>query len=291
MGAGARSQLPANGPAARQAPQSPAARAGWKDAPVVRQLNPNGATADNYRNGANNCAPAAAATLARMLGTRSHQTDAELINDLARGRTTAQGTTPSALMAMVHDVGARPVGMPMVGGYKDEAVRAHLAKGHKVIAQLGVGNAKTGKMDAHYVILDGVDGKGGYRVKDPLRGDRTMSAMEVKHAFLNAPKAGGILMPVAAGTGDSFGAAPRFSADPRRNDASFGQGPRARAQQHYADVTVSLLSGRGTKLDGQKRVAELLEKGGQATYMMIVDAMSKAQNGGGQKLHTISLNG
>ncbi|HLL81037.1 MAG TPA: C39 family peptidase [Longimicrobium sp.] len=289
---------------ARLGPQAP--RTGFRDAPVVSQLHPNGATAANYRNGASNCAPAAAATLARMLGTRSHQTDAELINDLAKGRTTSEGTTHADMKSMIKEVGARQDGRPMIGGYQDSQVKAALAKGNKVVAQLGLPNPTTGKTDPHYVVIAGTDGKGGYRVKDPLRGEYTMGAMQLKQAFLSAPGTGGILMPVApanarggrvAGfqSGDGFGAAPRFSANAESNNALFGRGPGASAAeakaQRKADVTVSLLSNPQTKRLGQEHLLRLLNSTSAEAQQALSAVYERVfgQPGIGQKMKPIAL--
>lgn len=185
-------------PAAVQSSQSGgAAPTTWKDAPVVNQLHPQGARAAHYRNGIYNCAGAVAATLARMLGTRKGQSDADLINDLSRGRTTREGTTPAALAEMIKDVGAKVDGQAITGAYSNAELDALLAKGDKVVAQVGMRNRATGSFDPHYIIVDGKTKDGDYIIKDPLKGQYTATADQLRQAVYQAPGAGGMLIPVA----------------------------------------------------------------------------------------------
>ena len=51
-------------------------------------------------------------------------------------------------------------------------------KASTLVAQLGLPNPTTGKTDAHYVVIAGTDGKGGYRIKDPLRGEWLVHRLE-----------------------------------------------------------------------------------------------------------------
>ncbi|WNG38728.1 hypothetical protein F0U61_37450 [Archangium violaceum] len=168
----------------------------WKDAKVVDQLNPEGATPQTYRNGVYNCAGAVAATVARALGTRQDQTDADLINDLSRDRTSSKGTTAADMTSMLKEVGAKVDGKVITGRYTDNRLNSLLAKGDKVVAQVGVRNESTGKYDPHYVLIDGKDKKGNYIIKDPLKGTYSATAQQLRSAVNHAPGAGGVLIPI-----------------------------------------------------------------------------------------------
>lgn len=168
----------------------------WKDAKVVDQLKPEGATPQTYRNGVYNCAGAVAATVARALGTRQDQSDADLINDLSRDRTSSKGTTAADMTSMLKEVGAKVDGKVITGRYTDNRLDSLLAKGDKVVAQVGVRNESTGKYDPHYVLIDGKDKKGNYVIKDPMKGTYSATAQQLRTAVNHAPGAGGVLIPI-----------------------------------------------------------------------------------------------
>ncbi|WP_257454403.1 cysteine peptidase family C39 domain-containing protein [Archangium lipolyticum] len=168
----------------------------WKEVPVVDQLNPEGATPETYRNGVYNCAGAVAATVARALGTKQGQSDADLINDLSRDRTTSKGTTTKGMVSMLKEVGAQVDGKAITGRYSDSRLDSLLAKGDKVVAQVGVKNESTGRYDPHYVLVDGKDKNGRYVIKDPLKGTYSMSAESLRKAVNHMPGAGGVLIPI-----------------------------------------------------------------------------------------------
>jgi hypothetical protein len=168
----------------------------WKNVPVVDQLNPEGASPSTYRNGVYNCAGAVAATVARALGTKQGQTDADLINDLSRDRTTSKGTTTQGMVSMLKEVGAKVDGKVITGRYSDKLLDSLLAKGDKVVAQVGVKNESTGRYDPHYVLIDGKDKKGNYVIKDPLQGTYSVKAATLRKAVNHMPGAGGVLIPI-----------------------------------------------------------------------------------------------
>ncbi|QRN95037.1 hypothetical protein JRI60_39030 [Archangium violaceum] len=168
----------------------------WKDVSVVDQLNPEGSTPESYRNGVYNCAGAVAATVARSLGTKQGQTDADLINDLSRDRTTSKGTSTKGMVSMLQEVGAKVDGKVITGRYSDNRLDSLLAKGDKVVAQVGVKNESTGRYDPHYVIVDGKDKKGNYVIKDPMKGTYSMSGDALRKAVNHMPGAGGVLIPI-----------------------------------------------------------------------------------------------
>jgi hypothetical protein len=194
----------------------------WRPTPVISQLNPRGATPENYKNGVYNCAGAAVAMLARGLGFGDELTDAQLITRLSAGVTTRQGTTLDGVGVMLNQMGARLAGKVMVGGYSDAMVRDHLASNNKLIAQVGIHNVDTGRVSPHYVVVDRMDGAGNYVVKDPLMGrELAVKPEQLRRAVGAAPGAGGAIIPIAgsavplqtpahvsAMVGDGFGAAP-----------------------------------------------------------------------------------
>jgi hypothetical protein len=173
------------------------AAGGWNKLPTINQLKPNGAQEAGYKNGVYNCGPAAAAMIARGLGTMGHLSDAQLIQKLSSGRTTNKGTSVENMGKMLEFVGAKVDKGTVVGRYKEGMVAENLAKGNKVLAQVGVNNRDTGKVDAHYVVIDKTDGKGNFLVKDPLKGESWVSERELKTAFERAPNGGGALIPVS----------------------------------------------------------------------------------------------
>lgn len=190
------------------------ARPQWKKVPVVDQLNPEGASPSTYRNGVYNCAGAVAATVARALGTKQGQTDADLINDLSRDRTTSKGTTTKDMVSMLKEVGAKVDGKVITGRYSDQRLDSLLAKGDKVVAQVGVKNESTGRYDPHYVLIDGKDKKGNYVIKDPLKGSYSVSGDTLRKAVNHMPGAGGVLIPITPA--EPRAVAPQESVSPGR---------------------------------------------------------------------------
>jgi len=175
-------------------------QAGWKDADTVSQLQPDGdSTSQNYVDGAYNCGPATAATLARMMGTRGGQSNSSLVSELGNNHdNTEDGTKPGSMIGMIQDVGGKVDGNTLVGNYKDEQLDGVLAKGNKAVMQVGLqgpdGQTKEG---THWVIVNGKDQDGNYLVKDSLNGDYKATPEQLRDAFHKAGKVGGTLIPVA----------------------------------------------------------------------------------------------
>lgn len=218
----------------------------WKqDANVVDQLHPTGGDNSNYVNGTYNCAGAVAATVSRMLGTDGGKTDAQLISELSEGRTQQDGTTPTALLEMLQDVGATVDGAPIVGGYSNKDLDSKLNKGDAVIAQVGLKNQSTGNIDPHYVLVEGKDGNGNYQIKDPLRGQYTATPEQLRQAVYRAPGAGGMLIPIEpadAGDADTIARPqdttsykPVNGTNPFDTDNSAVQGVNTTFQQYNTD--------------------------------------------------------
>jgi hypothetical protein len=171
----------------------------WKKTtPFVNQLHPRGAEQANYKNGLYNCGPAVAAMVARGLGTMDHLSDAELIKQLGSGLTTQKGTSVENMGKMLEFAGAKVGEGTVLGEYKGDMVRENLAKGNKVIAQVGIRNRDNNDVSSHYVLVDKTDGKGNFLVKDPLKGSYWVSERTLKNAVERAPNGGGALIPVQA---------------------------------------------------------------------------------------------
>jgi hypothetical protein len=134
-------------------------KGGWKTyTPVLQQ------TSDI------NCGPAAAAMLARAKGGKEGVSDAELMNDLGSRYATQEGTTPQQLTQMLAHEG---IAVKQGTAELDKgALDGTLTTGGKAVAMVDSnkivpgGEAKpAGK--AHWVLIDGMDDKGRYMVKDP----------------------------------------------------------------------------------------------------------------------------
>jgi hypothetical protein len=172
---------------------------GWKSINVISQLNPKGPEGKDfdYKNGIYNCGGAVAAMVARGLGNLGHLSDAELVTQLGAGLTDENGTTLKGMGKMLERAGAQLGGNVLTGGYEDSMVKQHLEQGDKLIARVGVTDKDTGKTDGHYVLIDGMDDKGNYVVKDPLQEQAfTVTPEELRAAMDKAPGAGGALIPV-----------------------------------------------------------------------------------------------
>ncbi len=171
----------------------------WKKTtPYVNQLHPRGAAQADYKNGLYNCGPAVAAMVARGLGTMDHLSDAELIKQLGSGLTTEKGTSVENMGKMLEFAGAKVGEGTVLGEYKGDMLRENLAKGNKVIAQVGIRNRDNNDVSSHYVLVDKTDGKGNFLVKDPLKGSYWVSEKTLKNAVERAPNGGGALIPVEA---------------------------------------------------------------------------------------------
>lgn len=174
---------------------------GWQSINVISQLNPQGPQGKDfeYKNGIYNCGGAVAAMVARGLGSLGHLSDAELITQLGAGLTDENGTSLKGMGKMLERAGAKLGGDVLTGGYEDSMVKQHLEQGNKLIARVGITDKNTGKTDGHYVLIDGMDDKGNYIVKDPLKEQSfTVTPEELREAIDKAPGAGGALIPVGA---------------------------------------------------------------------------------------------
>jgi hypothetical protein len=132
---------------------------GWKSiAPVLQQTSET------------DCGAAAAAMLLRAKGGKEGVSDKQLIKDLGSVYSTQEGTTPKQLSKMLAHEGIQ---VKQGTSQLDKgALDGTLASGGKAVAMVDSnkivpgGEAKpAGK--AHWVVIDGMDDKGQYMVKDP----------------------------------------------------------------------------------------------------------------------------
>ncbi|WP_309889155.1 cysteine peptidase family C39 domain-containing protein [Archangium sp.] len=132
---------------------------GWKSiAPVLQQTSET------------DCGAAAAAMLLRAKGSKEGVSDAQLVKDLGSVYSTKEGTTPKQLSKMLAHEGIQ---VKQGTSQLDKgALDGTLTSGGKAVAMVDSnkiapgGEAKpAGK--AHWVVIDGMDDKGQYMVKDP----------------------------------------------------------------------------------------------------------------------------
>ncbi len=119
-----------------------------------------------------NCGPAVAAMLVSSLGQAGDKTPEQLMNGFEAQYTNGAGTTPEQMGQMLAGQGVEVTR----GAAKldRDALDAALRAGHKVVALVD-SNLISPKHpqapgSAHWVVIDGMDGKNSYRIKDPGRG-------------------------------------------------------------------------------------------------------------------------
>ena len=136
-------------------------KGGWKSiAPVIQQ------TSDT------DCGPAAAAMLARAKGSKEGVSDKQLVKDLGSVYSTREGTTPKQLSKMLAHEGIKVT--QGTSQLDKGALDGTLRTGGKAVAMVdsnkivpGGDGKPAGK--AHWVVIDGMDDKGRYMVKDPSK--------------------------------------------------------------------------------------------------------------------------
>jgi hypothetical protein len=134
-------------------------KGGWKSvAPVLQQTS------------GTNCGAAAAAMLVRAKGDKKGVSDAQLVNQLDARYSTQEGTTPRQLSKMLATEGIKV--KQGTAQFDKGALDGTLTTGGKAVAMVDSnklvpgGDAKpAGK--AHWVVIDGMDDRGHYMVKDP----------------------------------------------------------------------------------------------------------------------------
>jgi len=119
-----------------------------------------------------NCGAAVATMLARNLGKGEGRTDEQLMNRFESRFTNGKGTTPAQMGGMLADQGIEVSGS--THRFSPYWIQKTLSEGGKLVAMVD-SNLISPKHpqkpgSAHWVVIDGFDGKNSYRIKDPGRG-------------------------------------------------------------------------------------------------------------------------
>ena len=136
-------------------------KGGWKSiAPVIQQTSET------------DCGAAAAAMLTRAKGGRKGLSDKQLVKDLSTRFSSQEGTTPKQLSTMLASQGIKV--KKGTSELNKGALDRTLNTGGKAVAMVdsnkivpGGDGKPAGK--AHWVVIDGMDDKGRYMVKDPSK--------------------------------------------------------------------------------------------------------------------------
>jgi hypothetical protein len=161
--------------------------------------------------------------------------DARLMQELAEGLVTRNGTSPNGLVKMLERVNIPLAGPALGSAYSDADLQQHLRQGHKLMAQVEAINPKTGERSAHYILVKGMTPEGNYRISDPLaKGPQVVTPEQLHKRVSGAPPDGGLLIPVA--TPRHISDAPRPTHPrPARQDELRGEhvvcGPMARSEE------------------------------------------------------------
>ncbi|WP_224242419.1 C39 family peptidase [Hyalangium gracile] len=159
------------------------------------------------------CGAAATAILAESMGTAKEPSKAQLMDALdSRFATDGAGATPRQLTDMLANQGLSVAkGTPFVdAGALEEA----MAKGQKVVAMVdsdkilpGEASGEAGR--SHWVVIDGKDAQGNFKVKDPGTGSSYSVKLEELIDAVNANRAkteaGGMLVVEKAQQGEYEG--------------------------------------------------------------------------------------
>lgn len=174
--------------AQRPVAQQPVAFDQMRRHQAVSQLNPTGAQGPAH-NGHLRCAAAAVAGLARQHGLYGNMTDADLVQGLAQGNTSARGSNLVAVTDMLRQARLPVAGQVMMGRVSGAELDRHLAAGNKLLAQVGMPGAN-GANHAHYVTISGKH-QGNYVVQDPMTGrSHLWSEQRLQRALSDAPRTG-----------------------------------------------------------------------------------------------------
>jgi len=160
--------------------------AGTGAAPYINQLDP--AERDPQYQGQEYCGPTVMAMIARSRGIGEGLSDSQLIEQFARiGGTNAVGTTGNGMVAIGESLGLKANAVP---GADLNFINGQLAQGLPVAA---LGNyyalpphVEAGKNSGHYVLVQGTDALGNYRVSDPMTDKVTVVTPETLRGFMMA---------------------------------------------------------------------------------------------------------
>jgi peptidase C39-like protein len=165
--------------------------AGTGAAPYINQLNPVGRP-PQYQ-GEMYCGPTAMAMIARARGLGVGETDGQLIERFARiGGTTDQGTSGNGMIAIGQELGLNTRAAP---GADLRFINAELAQGRTVVAQGDFWalpeHADPDKTSGHYLLVQGQDAAGNYRVSDPQTSKVMAITADTLSNYMQALPAGG----------------------------------------------------------------------------------------------------
>jgi hypothetical protein len=267
---------------------APGVDRGWvKDSCFVPQLR-----GEDLRNGRMWCGPAVGAMLARMVGSFPNKQNYEVVQAFKDAFATPEGTTPDSMVKMINAAGARVDGQILAGRYGDGELDRLFDQDHKVLAQVGLVD-KEGNSSSHWVMVSERNAQGQYLIKDPLNGERWVSAQELRVMVNSAPGLGGVLIPVvpAKSLPPNTPVVESFLEATRADKASMNPAeplpPGTDVDTLVDDIVRQLRSGDLTvRVAGQKRL-EWLERNpdpqAQRAYLQVMKLFSK-QSGGGQKI-------
>jgi len=161
--------------------------AGTGAAPYINQLDPE-KRAPQYQ-GQEYCGPTVMAMIARSRGYGEGLSDSQLIEQFARigGTDPATGTTGNGMLAIAQQLGLHTT--PAQGADLN-FINGQLAQGRPVAA---LGNyyalpphVEAGKNSGHYILVQGQDALGNYRVSDPMTDKVTVITPETLRGFMTA---------------------------------------------------------------------------------------------------------
>lgn len=159
-------------------------------APYINQLKP--AERDPQYQGQMYCGPTVMAMIARSRGYGENLSDSQLIEQFARiSGTNDAGTTGNGIIAIGEQLGLKSQAAP---GADLGFINGELAQGKPVVA-LGdyyalPPHADPGKDSGHYVLVQGQDAFGNYRVSDPMTDKVTVITPETLRGFMLANPGG-----------------------------------------------------------------------------------------------------
>ena len=165
--------------------------AGTGAAPFISQLKPVGRPPE-YQ-GQMYCGPAAMAMLARARGYGLDLTDGQLIERFARvGGTDANGTSGNGLIAIGQELGMTSRAAP---GADLRFIDGELAQGRTVVAQGDYWalppHADPAKDAGHFILVQGQDPAGNYRVSDPMTEKISVVTADTLRNYIQALPTGG----------------------------------------------------------------------------------------------------
>jgi len=159
--------------------------------PYINQIKP--ADRPPQYQGAMYCGPTVMAMIARARGFAPELTDAQLIERFAKvGGTTPEGTSGNGLIAIGQELGmnARPS-----AGADLRFIDGELAQGRAVVAQGDYWalppHADPGQDSGHFILVQGRDPAGNYRVNDPMTDKVAVITADTLRNYIQSAQGGG----------------------------------------------------------------------------------------------------